>query len=62
MRSDVWRGRLGELDPRARRLNDSLPVDQRLWPEELALSRAYAVALVEAGVMTADECTALHQA
>ncbi len=62
MRSDVWRGRLGELDPRARRLNESLPVDHRLWPEELALSRAYAVSLVEAGVMSAAECSALHQA
>jgi len=31
---DVWSARLGEgLDPRARALNDSLPIDRRLWPE-----------------------------
>lgn len=47
----VWHGRVGALDPRARRLNDSLPVDHRLWPEELMLSRAYARSLVEAGVL-----------
>src|SRR5437870_1021562 len=57
---EVWRGRLGEgLDPRARALNDSLPVDRRLWPEELALSRAYAASLLEAGVLQADEHEAL---
>jgi argininosuccinate lyase/amino-acid N-acetyltransferase len=64
----VWQGRLAAgLDPRARVLNDSLPVDQRLWPEELALSRAYSRALVEAGVLSEAEhaallaaCDALH--
>ena len=51
-RSDVWSGRLpGGLDPRARLLNDSLPVDRRLWPEEIALTRAYGPALLEAGVL-----------
>jgi argininosuccinate lyase len=49
---EVWHARLGEgLDPRARRLNDSLPVDHRLWPEELALSRAYAESLLECGIL-----------
>ncbi len=53
MASDpVWRGRLAAgLDPRARRLNDSLPVDRRLWPEEIELSRVYARAIAEAGVL-----------
>ncbi len=56
----VWQGRLAAgLDPRARVLNDSLPVDQRLWPEELALSRAYARAIAECGVLAADELRAL---
>jgi argininosuccinate lyase/amino-acid N-acetyltransferase len=56
----VWQGRIaGALDPRARRLNDSLPVDRRLWPEELLLSRAYGTALAEAGVLAADELSAL---
>ncbi len=62
-RPEVWRGRLaGGLDPRASRLNDSLPVDGRLWPEELALTRAYALALVECGVMTAADAAALTAA
>ena len=58
----VWSGRLAGLDPRARTLNDSLPVDRRLWPEELALSRAYASSLVEAGVLAAAEAAALSAA
>ena len=62
-RHEVWRGRLaGGLDPRAQKLNDSLPVDRRLWPEELALTRAYALALVECGVMSADQAAALTAA
>ena len=60
---DVWRGRIeAGLDPRARKLNDSLPVDRRLWPEELALTRAYALALAECGVMSTGEATALTAA
>ena len=56
----VWQGRLSAgLDPRARALNDSLPVDSRLVPEELALSRAYAATLAECGVMSEAECAAL---
>ena len=56
----VWKGRLSAgLDPRAQRLNDSLPVDGRLVGEELALSRAYAMTLAECGIMTAGERDAL---
>ncbi len=66
----VWQGRLAAgLDPRARKLNDSLPVDARLVSEELALSRAYATTLAECGVMTTAErdelvaaCDALERA
>jgi argininosuccinate lyase len=59
----VWQGRLSAgLDPRARALNDSLPVDSRLVAEELALSRAYAATLAECGVMTEPECAALTAA
>jgi argininosuccinate lyase/amino-acid N-acetyltransferase len=62
-RSAVWRGRIGaELDPRARALNDSLAIDRRLWPEELVLSRAWAGALVESGVLDAEGCEALRAA
>jgi argininosuccinate lyase/amino-acid N-acetyltransferase len=58
----LWAGRLGGLDPRAQALNDSLPVDGVLWPEELSLTVAYAEALVEAGVLTPAERTALEEA
>jgi argininosuccinate lyase len=62
-RKEVWRGRIaGELHPTAQALNDSLPFDRRLWPEELALTRAYAASLVECGVMTAADARALEQA
>ena len=55
-RPAVWTGRLkAGLDPRAQKLNDSLPVDGRLWPEELALSRAYATTLLECGVLSATD-------
>jgi len=58
--AEVWRGRMaGGLDPRARTLNDSLPVDRRLWPEELALTRAYAAALRECDVLDAAGLAAL---
>src|SRR5690242_10334749 len=56
----VWQGRLAAgLDPRARALNDSLAVDARLWPEELALTRAWSATLVECGVMTGADRDAL---
>jgi argininosuccinate lyase/amino-acid N-acetyltransferase len=58
----LWAGRLGGLDPRAQALNDSLPVDQVLWPEELTLAVAYAEALVEAGILAPDERAALAAA
>jgi argininosuccinate lyase / amino-acid N-acetyltransferase len=59
----VWQGRLERaLDPRARALNDSLAVDARLWPEELALSAAYASALGECGVLAPAEVRALLDA
>lgn len=59
----VWHGRLmAGLDPRARVLNDSLPVDRRLWPEEIELSRAWAQAVAEAGVLAPAELIALLRA
>jgi argininosuccinate lyase/amino-acid N-acetyltransferase len=62
-RPAVWAGRLAAgLDPRAQRLNDSLPVDGRLWPEELALSRAYATTLHECGVLSDADHDALQSA
>lgn len=59
-RPAVWAGRLAAgLDPRAQRLNDSLPVDGALWPEEIALTRGYADTLAECGVLTGPERDAL---
>jgi argininosuccinate lyase/amino-acid N-acetyltransferase len=59
----VWHGRLATaLDPRAQRLNDSLAVDRRLWPEELLLSRAYAETLAECGVLDTPSFEALRRA
>jgi argininosuccinate lyase/amino-acid N-acetyltransferase len=56
----VWQGRLAvALDPRAQKLNDSLAVDRRLWPEELLLTRAYAETLAECGVLEAAPLAAL---
>ena len=60
--AEVWRARLAALDARAEALNHSLPFDGRLWPEELALTRAYAPALVEAGVLEDGAARALAQA
>jgi argininosuccinate lyase len=60
MSTPVWQARVSApLDPRARALNDSLAVDQRLWPEELALTRAYTPALAECGVLSAEDAVAL---
>ena len=56
----LWGGRFGaepadEMD----RLNRSLPVDHRLWREDVAGSRAWATALGAAGVLTAQEAESL---
>ncbi|MGI9189485.1 MAG: lyase family protein, partial [Longimicrobiaceae bacterium] len=48
-------------DPALDRLNRSLPVDRRLWREDLAGSRAWIAALAAAGVLTADEHTELRE-
>ncbi len=56
----VWRGRVAvDLEPGARLLNDSLAVDRRLWPEEIELSRAWAQAIAEAGVLAPADLVAL---
>lgn len=53
-----WGGRfLEEPDPGADAFMRSLPVDLRLWREDIEGSRAYARALVTAGVLTAGEGT-----
>ncbi len=52
----LWGGRVAAgPDPALDRLNRSLPVDRRLWREDLAGSRAWITALAAAGVLAADE-------
>jgi argininosuccinate lyase len=56
----MWGGRFREpMDPRLDRLNRSLPVDRRLWREDLATNRAWVHAIHGAGVLTDAERGAL---
>ncbi len=56
----MWGGRFeAAMDPRLDRLNRSLPVDRRLWREDLATNRAWVHALEGVGVLTAAECEAM---
>ncbi|MBW3554160.1 MAG: argininosuccinate lyase [Gemmatimonadetes bacterium] len=52
----LWGGRFGGSPaPEMDRLNRSLPVDRRMWREDIAGSLAWVVALRAAGVLTAEE-------
>jgi len=52
----MWGGRFERpMDPRLDRMNRSLPVDRRLWREDLDTNRAWTWALEGCGVLTADE-------
>jgi argininosuccinate lyase len=56
----LWGGRFeGVLAPELERVNRSLPVDRRLWREELAVSVAWARALEGAGALVAAESAAI---
>jgi argininosuccinate lyase len=56
----MWGGRFQEpMDPRLDRLNRSLPVDRRLWREDLATNRAWVRALEGVGVVSAGEARSL---
>jgi argininosuccinate lyase len=57
----MWGGRFqgGPADALAR-LNCSLPVDQRLWPQDVRAAQAWAEALAHAGVLDAAEAVLLH--
>jgi argininosuccinate lyase len=48
-------------DPRFRRLNSSIEFDRRLWPHDIAGSRAHVEALRGAGVVTDAEASELDQ-
>ncbi|MBN2084209.1 MAG: argininosuccinate lyase [Anaerolineales bacterium] len=52
----LWTGRLeGGLDAKASALNASLPVDRRLWAQDVRGSIAWVHALRRAGLLTAEE-------
>jgi argininosuccinate lyase len=42
-------------------LNNSIGVDFRLWPFDVRLSKAWAMALYKAGVLTLEECTDIER-
>jgi argininosuccinate lyase len=48
-------------DPLFRRINASIDFDRRLWPQDIAGSRAHVHALVRAGVLTDDEGAELER-
>jgi argininosuccinate lyase len=56
----LWGGAFQEpTDEALRKLNDSLPFDQRMWREDIDGSIAYAQAIAEAGVISPDEMETL---
>jgi len=58
----LWGGRFGAGPaPEFDALNNSIAVDFRLWPYDVQASKAWAVALWGAGVLTLDESKALER-
>ncbi|MCC7449353.1 MAG: argininosuccinate lyase [Anaerolineae bacterium] len=56
----LWAGRYeAETADSLRKLNDSLPFDQRMYASDIVCSIAYAQALVEIGVLTDDEAATI---
>ena len=57
----LWGGRFaGGPSPLLEAINRSITVDIRLWPHDVRLSKAWAVALWNAGVLTLEESDALE--
>ncbi len=57
----LWGGRFaGGPAPEFDALNNSIAVDYRLWPFDIQLSKAWAMALYQAGVLTLDECSEIE--
>ena len=58
----LWGGRFaGGPAPALEAVNRSIDVDFRLWPFDIQLSKAWAAALAQAGVLTTDEAAELQQ-
>jgi len=57
----MWGGRFGTGPEAAfQQLNRSLPVDWRLWPQDIRGSKAWVQGLLRAGVLTSKEATSLN--
>ena len=58
----LWGGRFGSgPTPEFDALNNSIGVDFRLWPHDIRLSKAWAVALSHAGVLTIEESRTIER-
>jgi argininosuccinate lyase len=58
----LWGGRFGSGPaPEFDALNNSIGVDLRLWPFDIELSKAWAMALYGAGVLSLAECTEIER-
>src|SRR3546814_13067824 len=58
--NSMWGGRFGG-GPAAimQEINASIPVDKRLWEEDIAASRAHAAMLGAQGIVAADDAAAI---
>lgn len=57
----LWGGRFGARTAEALdAVNKSIGVDYRLWPQDIRLSKAWAMGLWSAGVLTQDECKVIE--
>jgi argininosuccinate lyase len=58
----LWGGRFASgPDPLLDAVNRSIGTDFRLWPHDVRLSKAWALALTEAGVLSDAECSAIRE-
>ncbi len=56
----MWGGRFGGgADAIMREINASIPIDKRLWAEDIAASRAHAAMLAATGIITAADGAAI---
>ena len=62
MSHTLWGGRFGAgPTPEFDALNNSIGIDFRLWPYDIRLSKAWAVALWGAGVLTLEDSRAIER-
>jgi argininosuccinate lyase len=58
--SSMWGGRFGSgPDAIMREINASIPVDKRLWHEDISGSRAHAAMLATQGIISAEDAAAI---